>query len=382
MIYYKDMSKGQVLLLHISQISGHRSANLAIENALRSLDPEMQTLSIDAFSYTNPLLERIVNRLYMVMLKYFPGLWERLYDHQGVLKRVEPARSCILSLNIRKIRRLIERFSPDIVVCTQAFPCNMVADYKKRYNRKLPLVGVLTDYAPHSYWISPYVDIFVVPAPVIAERFVQKGVPEQGVRVIGIPIDPKFKQKKEGLQILNRLGLLEQVDTILIMGGGQGLGPIKKMVFNLVRIKKPLQLIVVCGTNRPLFRWLNKNKGKFRQRVAVLGYTDQVHNLMATAKIIITKPGGVTVAEALSQALPIIIVNPLPGQETQNTRFLTESGVAVVVRQLDRLAETLEKLLSNSKLLEQMRQKALALKQEDSALKIARLLLELTAKQK
>ncbi|NQT00002.1 MAG: hypothetical protein HQ595_02860, partial [Candidatus Omnitrophica bacterium] len=146
------MKQKKILLLHISSVSGHRSASFAIEKALRELDQGLQIRSVNGFNYTSPLAEVIFNRLYMFVISVVPQFWDYLYDNKNVAKRLERSKALLHKVKNRKIKKLFAEFEPDAIVCTQAFPCGLVADYKRRHNLKLPLIGVLTDYAPHSYW--------------------------------------------------------------------------------------------------------------------------------------------------------------------------------------------------------------------------------------
>ena len=367
----------RVLLLHISGISGHRSATLAIEKALHEIDGAVQTKSIDAFAYTSPFFERMINSLYMGVIRVTPKFWDYLYDNEDVLKKLQGTRALIHKAKDKKIKRLLEGFGPDIVVCTQAFPCGMVADYKRRHNLGTPLMAVLTDYAPHSYWLNESVDASVVPSARIQQRFIQKGVPEKRLNVLGIPVDTKFRNLSNREQTFRQLGLDSRLPAILIMGGGQGLGPIKEIVRTLDALRRPVQLIVICGTNKRLYRWLHKNKRQFVTPLAIIGYTEQVHNLMAISSFIVTKPGGITSAEALSKSLPMIIVRPLPGQESHNTQFLLKMGAAFKAENFQELKSQAEELLDNTTKLNQLREKAACLAHPDSGLKIARLILNL-----
>ncbi len=363
--------------MHISDISGHRSASLAIEKTLQKVGQDVQTCCIDGFGYTNPHLEKFVNALYMMVIKAMPKIWDYLYDNQAILKKAKKVRSLIHRLNDRKIKKLFNNFYPDIIVCTQAFPCGMAADYKRRHNLNIPLVGVLTDYSPHSYWLNDFVDIYVVPTSEIKQRLAQRGIPEERLKILGIPIDSKFRNQSNREEIFRRLGLNLNLPVILIMGGGQGLGPIKEMVCVLDRLSRPVQLIVACGTNRNLYKWLNKNKSSFTTPVSILGYTEQINDLMEISTFIISKPGGLTSAEALSKSLPMIIVNPLPGQEAKNTQFLLEAKVALKVNSLLEMGSLVEELLSDSTKLDKLRMNTSAFAHTDSTLKISQLILSM-----
>ena len=371
------MGAKKVLLMYISNVSGHHRASLAIQKALQEVDGTVQTKSIDAFNYTNPFLEKFINKLYVFVIKAVPRIWDYLYDNENVLKRVRKIRRLIHKLNDKKIKKLFDDFRPDIVVCTQAFPCGMVADYKRRHNLNIPLIGVLTDYAPHGYWLNDSVDIYIVPVPKIKQKLIQRGIPQQRLKVLGIPIDTKFRNPGNPGEVLRRLGIDSNLPVILIMGGGQGLGPIKKIVHTLDKLRQPVQLIVVCGTNRSLYKWLKRNEPLFNKPVAVMHYTERIDELMSISSFIVTKPGGLTSAEALSKSLPIIIASALPGQESLNTHFLLETGIALKMDSFAELRSLAEALLSDSERLEKLRRRAHAAAPADSALKTAQLILSM-----
>ena len=159
-----SMSNKRVLLLYISEVSGNHQATLAIEKSLRILFPGNETLNVNGFGYTYPLIEKIVNKTYMGIIKRTPKIWDYLYDNPKVVKRLQTVKEIIHKSNHSKLARLFEDFRPDTVVCTQAFPCGMVVDYTRTYGLDVMVVGVLTDYAPHSYWIHEGVDYYVVPS--------------------------------------------------------------------------------------------------------------------------------------------------------------------------------------------------------------------------
>ena len=194
----------RIILMYISEISGHHSATLAIEKALKILDPRTEVLNINAFNYTNPISEKIVNRIYMGVIKRTPRIWEYLYDNPKVAKKIEKLKKNVHKFNSPKLKNLFDKFNPDAVVCAQAFPCGMVADFKQAYNSNLTLVAVLTDYIPHSYWIYDLVDYYITPAPEVTERLIKKGAPAEKIKTLGIPFDPKFNQPMPKHKIIQK----------------------------------------------------------------------------------------------------------------------------------------------------------------------------------
>ncbi|MCG2711343.1 MAG: glycosyltransferase, partial [Candidatus Omnitrophica bacterium] len=241
---------------------------------------------------------------------------------------------------------------------------------KKKFKFDFPLIGVLTDYAPHSYWMYDNVDAYIVPNEKTRERFLNSGIKSSNVFPLGIPISAKFSGKTNKESARRVLRLDDNKPTLLIMGGGQGLGPIEDLIYAINTIENPLQVIVVCGTNKKLKKWLEKRKLLFRKKMTILGYTRQVEMLMGISDIIVTKPGGLTTAEALAKSLPIVIINPIPGQEAKNTEFLLEEGAAVKAKSPLDAAVLIEKLLNNTEELKKMKAAARKQAQPYSASKI------------
>jgi len=370
------MSPKRIILMYISEVSGHHSATVAIENAIKILSPGAEVLNINTFNYTNPISEKIVNRLYMGIIKKTPRIWNYLYDNPAVIKKTEKIKEVIHRYNSSKLKSLFDKFQPDAVACTQAFPCGMVADYKKIYNSTLPLVAVLTDYVPHSYWIYDNIDCYITPSQEVTQRLVAKGVAAKNIKPLGIPFDPKFNQEVNRGQIFKKYKLDPQLPIILIMGGGQGIGPIKSVVASLEKSKIDFQEIVITGVNKKLYRQIKRRSRHNQKKILLLGYVDQINELMSVAEMIITKPGGITTAEALSKALPMIIIKPIPGQEENNTAYLTEEGAAIRVDNLKNLNKIVEDLLSDAHKLKSLAECASRISKPNAALDIARLLLD------
>jgi len=363
--------------MYISEVSGHHSATLAIEKALRMLRPDTEILNINAFNYTNPISERIVNRLYMGIIKRTPKIWDYLYDNPVVVKKVEKIKETIHKFNSPKLKTLFDKFKPDLVLCTQAFPCGMCADYKKTYKSGVPLVAVLTDYIPHSYWLYDAVDYFITPSDEVTVRLMNKGIPLDKIKSLGIPFDPDFNRPIDTCRIYEKLKLDPCLPTLLIMGGGQGFGPIKTIVKALEKLKKDIQEVIIAGTNEKLYKALKRRMKKYNKRYALFGYVNNINELMAISDIIITKPGGVTVAEVLAKKIPMIIVKPIPGQEANNAAYLASEGAALNIDKPERIHQVIEDLLRHPDKLDSLSESASRISKPNASLDIAKLLLSL-----
>jgi len=370
-----EIKHKRVLLMYISQVSGHRQGAVAIAKSLKSLDPDVEVLSINGFGYTYPLMEKIINTAYMGVIKRAPKIWEYLYDNPKVIKFSEKWKKSIHKSSHKKLQPLIDEFKPDVVVCTQAFPCGMVADYKIAHQLPLKVIGVLTDYAPHLYWLHEGVDYYVVPSQEAQDRYVKEGIAKESIKVFGIPIRMKFAQQTGRDVVAKKLGLDLNIPTVLIMGGGQGLGPMKEAVKSLVRIERPLQMIVICGTNVKLVNWIKKIQRKTTKHIVYYDYASNVDELMEVATLIVSKPGGMTTSECLAKGLPMVIVDPIPGQEERNSQFLVNQGIAIRVDDKRHIGHEIDILLNNPQKLAAMKEAALKNGKPMAAEDIARLIL-------
>jgi processive 1,2-diacylglycerol beta-glucosyltransferase len=361
--------------MYISEVSGHHNATIAIEKALKILEPEAEILNLNAFNYTNPISEKVVNHLYLGVIKRIPAIWDYLYDNPAVVKKIGRLKEIVHRFNSPKLKNLFDRFRPDVVVCTQAFPCGMVADYKKTFGSELPLIAVLTDYVPHSYWIYDKVNYYIVPSDEVGIRLLKKGISPTKIKAFGIPFDPAFNAPIDHDKILGNLKLVAQVPNILIMGGGQGLGPIETIIKSLEKAKIDFQEIIITGTNKKLYKSLQRKIKKFKRTIRLFSYVNNINELMGISNIIITKPGGVTTAEALTKKIPMIIVKPIPGQETNNASYLVGRKAAVKTEKPASIHHIVENLLKNPGRLKQMSESAEDISKPNASLDIAKLIL-------
>ncbi len=356
--------------MYITAHSGHHQAAQAIEQEIRAVYPRYEILNIDAFRYTNPILERIINKTYTGIIKRKPEVWEYLYDNPVVFRKLQRWRQIIHRFNSPKLKYLLDTFKPNTVICTQAFPCGMIADCKPS---NISLIGVLTDYILHSYWLSDKVDFYVLSSLESKKRLEKEGVEKEKIKILGIPVHSKFKETINKQKVFRELNLDPRLPNVLIMGGGQGMGPIKTIIYLLSYLNLPLQILVVTGTNKALGKWLVRKKHRFN-KIRVFGYVDNINELMDVSSLIITKAGGITTAEALVKCLPIIIISPLPGQERKNTQFLAQHGVALEARNSKEAVVFVKRLLAKPEKLAEIRSRMDKIRKPDAAAEIAKLI--------
>ncbi len=367
----------RILLTHITVNSGHYRAARAIEHSIRELNPKAEILNIDAFQYLNPFLARLIDRMYLSVIKKAPEVWDYLYDNPKVVRRSQQIRELLHRYDSPRLQALMRDFNPDVVACTQAFPCGLVSDYKREHTKNIPLYGILTDFSPHAYWVHDQVDGYVVPAETTKHWLVDHKIDPKKISVFGIPIDPLFGHTPDWLSIRRRLQLDPHLPTLLMMGGGQGLGPLVEAVDDLDKISAPFQLLVVTGSNESLYHRLIKRAPSLKHPVRIFAHVDFIADLMSVSSLIITKPGGLTTSEALVKGLPIVALNPIPGQEMRNANFLVSQKAGLLVKKTDHLATVVRKLLHHPDDLKTMAQHARRLGKPHAAADTARLVLGL-----
>ncbi len=369
------MTGRRFLLLYVTPRSGHHRASQAIEHALLRQDPAAHVTCVDAFEYTSRFVRWAISRSYFSLIRHQPDVWEYLYDNPAVHQHVQQLRGLLHRYQAAKLRQLLDAVRPDAIACTQAYPCGMVADFKKQYGLDAPIVGILTDYAPHLYWFHEAVDMYIVPSEPVKQRFLTRGIDASRVRVSGIPIDQRFAEATNREDTARRYGLNLTQPIILIMGGGSGFGPLRDVVQSLDILPQACQLVVLSGSNRALLTWLQQHR--FRHRVLSLSYTDEVPALMDVATLLISKPGGLTTSEALAKRLPLIIVNPIPGQEAYNARYLLSHGAAVQAGAPEMVRQTVRDLLDDPERMAVLRGRIAELAHPHAASDIAALLAQL-----
>ncbi|MBU1121751.1 MAG: glycosyltransferase [Candidatus Omnitrophota bacterium] len=365
----------RILIFYISDFGGHSKAAENIKEAFRYKNSDAKVLSINGFGYFYPYWEKFVDFLYTIVIKHIPNLWGGIYDRKRVIKSLTPCRTLVNRMTFGKLSRLIDSFNPTCFVATQAFPCGLVADFKQKFGLKIPLIAVVTDYYPHRFWIHSCIDKYVVACQEAKNILVKEGVDEEKIKVLGIPISVKFLNAYSREDVANRLNCNKDLDSVLIMGGGLGIGPIKKIAQQLDSLDSKFQIIVVCGRNKMLYNWFEKNKKDFKKPIFCFGYIDFVHKIMNFADIIITKAGGITVSEALAKSLGIIIINPIPGQEERNVNYLLRRGAVVKVENTALIAAVVKEMLRDKSKIYSLKEKARENSFIDSSLRIVDLIL-------
>ena len=370
----------RILYLYLTKHSGHYAAAVAVDEAVRRQDGRIESMLLDSFSHANPVLSKVTLKAYLAALKTAPEIWEWMYDNPEFKERTKRIRELLNRGNSRKLESILTSFNPDVVVCTQAFACGVLASWKERTgNRRPALVGVLTDFVAHRYWAHDQVNLYIAPNEATKGTLVSQGVAPERVKVSGIPINDRHTHIARQEAVYESLGLKPGLPLILLMGGSLGLGPMKSVIRKLDKLPQPFYIVAITGKNEELKERLERKGQKLRHPTKIFGFVENVHELMDAAEFVVTKPGGITTAECLVKRLPMIIINPIPGQEAKNTEYLLSHGVAVQAETARDVRLFVDEFLRNPEKLRQMREAAALLGRPQAADDAARDILGLFA---
>lgn len=352
----------KILIFYASYGGGHLSAANSIKNYLSSNYENIDVELINCMKYINKPIEKITTTAYNEMAKKAPWAWGKIYSdsQKGPLAHITTRSNQVFAI---KLLRLLREKNPDLIISTHPFGSQMCSYLKRKGKITSKIATILTDFAPHDQWLvgSDYTDYFFVAHNKMKEYLISKNIPENKIFATGIPISNKFLETFNTSKILNSLGLKENLKTILFFAGGKfGLGKSRTLeIFNtLVNDFNNIQVIAISGKNKKMYEDFNQivkaaNKTDFMR---VFEFVNNVPELMAISDIVITKPGGLTTTESLVSGLPMIIINPIPGQEEENAQFLEHSNIGIWLKKQMNITETISNFISNDAKLKQMKE--------------------------
>ena len=363
----------RVLILSASSGAGHVRAAQALEKAFAARG-DCAVEHIDALDYTSKLFQRIYNDAYIALVRRAPGLMGFLYDRTDQPWRHPSRRLALDRLNTGPMIRLLRRIQPDLCVATHFLPGEIIAWLKGKKKIAARHAIVVTDFDVHAMWLCRTVDRYYVAIDEAAEYLARIGVPREILRVTGIPIDPVFAQRKNRAEMRRKHELDSDRTTLLLAAGGYGVGPIERLVADLLALGRPWQIVAVAGKSegtRERLAELARRSGTPAASLHVVGFTMEMDEYMAAADLLVGKAGGLTTAEALACGLPMALIEPIPGQEERNSDHLLEGGAAIRCNNLPAAAWKIAALLDDAPRLARMRAAARTLARPRAAGEIA-----------
>lgn len=352
----------KILIFYASYGGGHLSAAKSVQECLSTYHPEIETKLIDCMKYVNIALEKVTTAAYKEMAKKFPWAWGRVYasSQKGPLAHISSYSNRVMAVKLLKLLR-VEK--PDMVISTHPFGSQMCSYLKRKGKINCKIATIMTDFAPHDQWLvgSDYVEAIFVSQDKMKEQIVAEGIPSQKIFPTGIPFSSRFLQTYDKEAIIKKYGLKMHKPILLFFGGGEfGLGKSRTLeIFRLfVENFSEWQIIAISGKNEKMNHSFHEivTNAKREEEIKIFTYSNEIPEIMSICDFVVTKPGGLTVTESLVSHLPLIIINPIPGQEEENAAFLEEHKVGIWLKKHDDLKARLINLFSSPKEIAQMKE--------------------------
>ena len=367
----------KLLILYASAGAGHRRAAeaLAEEAGVQGCE----AILADILDFTPPLFRRTYAKGYLELVRTLPELWGYLYaqaDRTAQHPHRRMIRTVFNRLNTFSFLRFYRRQAPDAAVCTHFMPLEILSARRREDRPSAPLYGVLTDFDMHAMWLCRNVDRYFASTEDAARHLIRRGQPADRVMVTGIPVLSAFRQNAAPAATRGKLGLDPDLPAVLVLAGGFGVGPAAELVRAFEGRAVRCQMVVVAGRNEEMRRECEQAARSVTQPVRVLGFVENVHELMDSADLVATKPGGLSSSEALAKGKPLLLLDPIPGQEQRNAEYLLESGAAVRLIEAADAPDKIGALLAEPARLRRLARQARALGRPQAARDIIRLVRE------
>ncbi|MBU2573692.1 MAG: hypothetical protein KKH28_06425 [Elusimicrobia bacterium] len=361
----------RVGLLYGLKPSGHYSAAQALADFFPSSIIEPVFINL---SEVSPNLGAFVAKTYLEMLNKTPAIWDYVYDNDFIAFAAKSVKAAIFPYFSKKLAGVLHKKNIQAAVSTHALSAMLLAKNEKGL-RNIPLFAVLTDFYAHSYWPARGVELYFSPDRIAEAGLKANGVEQARIIRTGIPVRKEFLIQADAGQKRKALGLAPNLFTVLISGGSKGLGDILMSVETLKKFSGKLQVLVLCGDNRKLFNKLEKSP-PYRKNIRLIHFVDSPADYYMASDLIIGKPGGVTIAETMALAKPMLIFAPLPGQEERNTSFLVKNKLADFAKDRVQLESVIRKYLQNPSALTLLKNNISALARPYAARDIAAQIIE------
>jgi len=343
----------KILVIHATAGAGHKKAAEAIYHSLQAKGSDFNFHIVDALDYTSPFFRISYPRSYAFLVTRLPWAWGyffSLLDIPWLQPLVQVVRRLYNGFNAQALQKFLIQEQFDAVITTHFLPAEVCAFLKRSGQIKSKIICVVTDFDVHRIWVNTGIDIYTAACEYTKNKLMALGVPSGKIFTTGIPTDIRFAQKPDISALKKKLGIQDSIFTVLIATGSFGMGPVEE----LMELLKNYQLLIVCGHNRDLYERL---KPKAQKNAHILGLVDNMDELMAVSNVMVTKPGGLSIAEALVKKLPMLFFSAIPGQETNNIKVLSSYGVGSAPSFLSQVAQTIHEWEANPKDLEALRRR-------------------------
>lgn len=335
-----EQNNKTILILTAQFGAGHISAANAIKDYICEYNNNYNIVIQNFINASLPRINKPMVKMYENNTKYMP----ELYNYYYYLKKSFSSKYDISHMIYTpKLSEYIIDVNPDLIISTFPLAASCVYNFNlKHKDNPIPCVTVITDVVDSLEWIYPNTDMYFVPSQEIRNRLVQKGISPESIKVTGVPINKNFYvEEREYIPGKYRL---------LLLGGGRGLFDFDENFMHWIDkfvgiYKDVIEVTIVTGKNKKLYEHLTEKKPV--NNIKVLGFVTNMHELIKEYDLMLTKPGGATLFEAIHSKTPIIVRLPKVGQEIENAKFIVDKGIGIIYSDEDDLKEIFKSIVSS-----------------------------------
>lgn len=344
----------KVLITYASAGAGHRRAAEAVYDYLKSNRKDLELELVDILPQAVWFFRFCYNFGYPFLVHYATWLWDFFFwlTEFSLTRRLSRKTSFLVNyFSCRKFVRYLKKENFDFVISTHFLNSELAANLKLKNKIRSKLITIITDFGVHPFWVCEGTFLYIAASGLTKNRLLRMGVEEQRIKEFGIPIASGFLKIRDRAQLAEKLGIEAGKFTVLVMTGSFGVGPLEEIAGSLCA---DAQVLVVCGRNKKLFKRLEK---KNLSNVLAFGFINNTEELMAVSDAIVTKPGGLSIAELLNMELFPVFIAAIPGQERENVRILAGYGAGCAPKNIRQIKDVVLELKNNPQRAEELKQK-------------------------
>lgn len=361
----------RVAILTLSVGAGHLRSSQAIHQALHDGADDLDARTLDVLDSAKPWFHRLYVRPYWWMVQHAPWAWRKLFEWREQKRHEATAPDWVFRRGCRDVLGQLRAFRPHLLIATEIGAAELAALGRREGWFKAPILAAQTDYLTELPWVKPEIDVYCVGSDEAKRQLAGWGVSTNRILTCGVSIDPAFTLNFDRTELRRALGLDPRRPVVLVMGGGMGPAPLDAIIRSLEVCRQPIQVIAVAGRNRSVFERLQALRRQIALDFRIFGWTENIPELMGAASLLVTKPGGVTTAEAMAAGVPTILTCPIPGTEERHLRMLVRGGVAIEAHRPEEIPVLVSRLLENPEESEKLVKRAKELSRPDAAYAVA-----------
>ena len=346
------MSKGlKILIFSASYGEGHAQVARALQKCFYNRSVSSVKI-VELYGEAHPVINAVVRYAYLKSFYIAPSVYGWLYYSSRRTGSDSVFSKLLNSFGSKKLAEIIMAEQPDAVINTFPFPA--ISEFRKKTGITIPTYTVITDFTLHHRWIHSEIDKYYVATGDLKNEMVNTGIPPERIKVSGIPLRETFTEFKDITGLHQKYGLNPAKRIVLVMSGAYGGLHKINQICQSILAASDCEIAVVCGKDKNTERKV-KNNFHDCKSVHVFGFVEDIHELMKISCCIVTKAGGITLSEAVAAQLPIIIFNPVPGQERDNALYFAKKKAAVVIDQAGKFPGQISKILLSEDYLSRMK---------------------------